>query len=93
MKSIAVMLMIFTAVTGSAEIFHKKDAAAMKQIQYRRVMAIEEIKILEKYVQCLNNADRTESMDKCTKIREKAVNNLFRESGDIKKEVGRKTKS
>lgn len=94
MKKMLLLLLLPVSVTVYADgIFHKKDAAVMKQIQYRRVMAIEQIKILEKYVQCLNNADDLKKMNICTEINEKAADRLLKESQEIKKEVGQKTKS
>ncbi|MGE4318174.1 MAG: hypothetical protein AB7E96_04630 [Deferribacterales bacterium] len=93
LRILIISMMLLPAFAQADGIFKKTDPKVMKQIQYRKVMALEQMKILEKYVQCLNRADDTVTMNKCTAAKDKEMNTLWKDAGEIKQEVGEKTRS
>jgi len=94
MKTAILTILILIPLSAFCEgLFKKTDPKVMKQIQYRKVMAIEQSRILDKYIQCLNMSHDTASMNKCTAEKNRDMKALSKDARDIKAEVGEKTGS
>lgn len=68
----------------------KTDIATMKKIEYYKIIATEEINILERFIKCLNTAENRVMLDKCGNDRQRSILRLRKTATPKSRQEGKR---